>query len=354
MYGILSDSHNHNWSAFAKTEADGVNSRNRIILNETIRAAQAVKVAGGDTLIHAGDLFHVRGNIAPSVLNPVLETYRTIRDMGIQVRMIPGNHDMEDKDSGVMTNAVEALRGVGVDVCNHTNIISDGKVNVVMIPWHSSTDSLIEEIERTVLSIAESGESHSEYDLIIHAPVDGVIMNIPDHGLNATQLAAFGFNRVFSGHYHSHKNFGNDVYSVGATTHQTWNDVGTKAGFLLVSPKNVKHCESHAPSFVDLTEDIDEDDVEQLVAGNYVRVTIEVEKESEVKTLRKFLIDSGAEGVVINAVKKAATVSRTGSTVSSSRSMAASISEFIKDKKYKRQKALNTMCDEIMSEVEEV
>ena len=60
MYVQLSDLHFHNWSAFAKTNDDGVNSRLRIILNETIRAAHKLKElrkAKGGTMVLGGDLF---------------------------------------------------------------------------------------------------------------------------------------------------------------------------------------------------------------------------------------------------------------------------------------------------------
>lgn len=350
-YGLISDTHQHNWSAFSHVDSDNVNSRNRIILDETLRAAKTAKAAGYSTIVHAGDLFHVRGSVAPSVLNPTLDTYRQIRDMGIQVRMIPGNHDMEAKDSGSMTNAIEALRGVGVDVIHGTNIIAED--NLVLIPWHSTINGLREAIEKAVDTILESGESHEYYDLIIHAPVDGVIMNIPDHGLSPVELATYGFNRVFSGHYHNHVDFGNGVYSIGATTHQTWNDVDSKAGFLLVG-NDVEHHTSLAPSFVDLDPDLSDDEVPDYVNGNYIRAYIEIEKESEVKTLRAFLMKCGAAGVVINAVKKTATTSRTGSTANSGKSIQSSIADFITDKKYKRQKDLNLLCAEINAEAEEV
>lgn len=346
-YGLISDSHQHSWSAFSKTDENGVNSRNAIILDETIRAAQAVKDAGGDTLYHAGDLFHVRGSVAPSVLNPTLQAYRTIRDMGVQVRMIPGNHDMEAKDSGKMTNAIEALRGVGVDVIHGTCIFDDDRV--IMTPWHSTVDGLIKTIEETIDLVNEDSD-HTEYSLIIHAPVDGVIINIPDHGLNAERLAEFGFAKVFAGHYHNHTDFDNGVYSIGALTHQTWGDVGTRAGFLIAKDDgDVEHHPSIAPKFIDF--DPDEHDIE-VVEGNYVRVSVEVEKESQIKQLRKEFEKAGAEGVVINAIKKTATVSRTGATVSTGKSIAASITDFTAAKKYKHKKKLDALCLDIMSDAE--
>src|SRR5471030_1191680 len=105
-YGLISDSHNHPWSQFAETTSLGVNTRLQIILDETYRAAQTLKAVGGKTLIHAGDLFHVRGKIAPSVLNPTKDLYKRLVDEGFDIIILAGNHDLEGKESTRTGSAV--------------------------------------------------------------------------------------------------------------------------------------------------------------------------------------------------------------------------------------------------------
>src|SRR3569833_2574261 len=112
-YGVMSDTHNHGWSAFATVLPSGVNSRLQIILDETWRCAQEIKKAGGDTLYHGGDLFHVRGSIAPSVLNPTTDCYRAIIEDGIQVVIDAGNHDLEGKEAARVSSAGAAGGGGG-------------------------------------------------------------------------------------------------------------------------------------------------------------------------------------------------------------------------------------------------
>lgn len=349
MFGIISDTHQHNWSAFATVNEDGVNSRNQITLDETIRAAKEIKAAGGSVLIHAGDLFHVRGNIAPSVLNPTLEAYRyIIEDLEMKVIMIPGNHDMEGKDSLKNTNAVEALASVGVYVCSHQYVTKVGEEYIIAIPWRSSVDQLKIELEELAFGTPDIDKTN----VVIHAPVDDVIEGIPDHGLTSEYLGNLGFKRVFSGHYHNYKDFGNNVYSVGALNHQTWGDVNAKAGFLLVDG-DVVYRASHAPSFVDLDPDTSVEDVPLIVDGNYIRVRMEIEKESQIADMREFLIESGAAGVVIHPVRDTSVVARSGSTVKSGATIAASVADFIKLKEYKRSAELGRLCSEILSESEE-
>lgn len=341
-YGIISDTHNHNWQQFATTCADGINSRLRIILDETIRAAQTVKDAGGDMLYHAGDLFHVRGNISPSVLNPTIEAYRyIINDIGIQVAVIPGNHDLETKDSSFYMNASSALLDIGVQVAHESKLIGD----VLMVPWHS-VESL-----KIALSDLAANEWARGADLIIHAPVNGVIMGIPDHGLDAGYLADIGFKRVFAGHYHNHKDFGNGVYSVGALTHQTWGDVGSKAGFLLVTDDEVKYNASHAPEFIDLDPTWKEEDIPLIVDGHYVRAKTKVSKESDIARLREFLEKAGSHGVVIHPVREPKNAANRSTSVSAGASTEASVDEFIKTKGYPNVEKLSKLCNEIIAEV---
>ena len=144
-YGIIRDTHNHAWSAFSKLNEQGINNRLQITLDETYRAAETVKKAGGDTLYHAGDMFHVRGSVAPSVLNPTIETYRRIvQDLEMRVVVIPGNHDLEGNDSNFLSNASSALRGVGVEIAAEAWFD-----DVLMLPWHSSIASLKASLEKS-------------------------------------------------------------------------------------------------------------------------------------------------------------------------------------------------------------
>ncbi|MDM1664180.1 exonuclease SbcCD subunit D, partial [Escherichia coli] len=83
-YGVISDPHYHRWDAFATTNADGLNSRLEIQLDATKEAAKAMKAAGCKHMLVAGDTFHVRGAISPSVLHFVTETYEwIIKELGL-------------------------------------------------------------------------------------------------------------------------------------------------------------------------------------------------------------------------------------------------------------------------------
>lgn len=290
-YGIVSDVHCHSWSQFAKVNTLGVNSRLQIILEELARAATEVKKAGGTKLRVAGDLFHVRGKIEPSVFNPTYDTFRQIADMGVEVEIIPGNHDLEGHTADRVGNAMQQLEQItGVTVVTEPSVLD----TAVMLPW-------IEDLAQ-LRSVAKSMADPAR-DLIIHAPLNGVLIGLPDMGLDPAECAAWGYKRVFCGHYHDHKDFeGGRVFSVGATTHQTWSDPNTAAGFLIVHDDRVEHHESQAPKFVNI--DSEADITPQALKGNYARLRL---KDADAKTLtaaHAAVEQAGALGWVDHSSKK--------------------------------------------------
>jgi len=290
-YALVSDVHAHSWSQFSKTDADGVNSRLRAILDELLRAARELKKAGGTVLRVAGDLFHVRGNIAPSVFNPTFDCFKQIAAMGIDIEIIPGNHDLESNDTTALGNAMQQLLLIeGCHVVIEPEATDDGQA--FMVPWIENLDEL------RAVCIKNADPTR---DLIIHAPLNGVIKGIPDHGLDPVECAAWGWRRVFIGHYHNHAETAKTVFSVGATTHQTWSDPGTVAGFLLVYPDRVDHYETRAPKFLNIDSHAD---IGPHIKGNYCRLRFKDADADALKKVRDILEINGAAGVVDHSTKK--------------------------------------------------
>lgn len=326
-YAIISDIHCHGWSAFSTVNVSGLNSRLAALLSEVTRAGEVLLAAGGSKMFVAGDLFHVRGSLPPSVLNPVMDCFRGLTKSGIQVYIIPGNHDLEGRNSERLGSAVTALEGAGCIVFNDMDCIENPDVQVV--PW---MDSIADLKER--LTYLGDGGTAKTYDLIIHAPVNGVIMGIPGHGLDAGWLAGLGFKRVFAGHFHNHVEFPGGVYSIGAIAHHTWSDVGTKAGFLIVHESQVDFHPSILPAFVDVFQDTPAASVPAMVKGNYARVKVSTSKLADIEKMREYLTKQGALGTVIMSVK-APTEERAGgvtASVSAGASIEQSISEFVKSR----------------------
>jgi len=345
-FGIISDTHNHLWSAFSTTLPNGVNNRLQMILDETTRCAKEVKAAGGDTIYHGGDLFHVRGSIAPSVLNPTMDCYKAIIDGGMRIIINAGNHDLEGREASRVSSAITALEGIGCTVINEPTHTDD----MVVIPWIAS----LEQFKKTLEEYRDSVTNPAELDLLIHAPVDGVIPGLPDHGISGEYLADLGFRRVFSGHYHHHKEVVfSRVWSIGALTAQTWSDVNAKAGFLIVTDTDVKWRASRVPSFVEIDGTTDPAEIPLIAPGNYVRAKITSAKKSDVEALRAHLTDCGALGVTILEIKDTSIIPRTGGiAIKAGATLEQSIGDFIVASTTTADKArLQAMCADILTTV---
>lgn len=326
-YGIISDLHCHDWSIFSTVNSDGVNSRLRHILDEVERAADEVSKAGGDFLVIAGDIFHVRGSIDPEVLNPVRETFERVMAAGVTVMALPGNHDLKSRETRSLSSAIENLMGQRPEygseflVFNKVNWTTYADGVLGFVPWTESRDRLHE-------GLTELAQlpNKSQMDVFIHAGIDGVLSGVPAHGLTASDLVTYGFRRVFAGHYHNHADMGSGVYSVGAVTHQTWGDVGTRAGFLLADATSVTFHDTRAPKFVDVSA-LDPDEMEMESAGNYVRFRGPEMTQDEINELRQQFRDWGASGVAVDVPKKVANVR--SAAPASGRSVEQSVEVFV-------------------------
>lgn len=306
-YGIMADLHAHNWSAFAGVTGEGVNDRLAAICHEVSRCCGKVIELGGDEVVIAGDVFHTRGNVAPSVFNPIKDTFDHWAAKGITFHIIPGNHDLEGRDSHELTSAVKMLEAPGIKVYHQPTCVGDK----LLMPFVPKVKDLLAQIDGCVAVIEDEGGSVSGMDLFIHTGIDGVLSGVPAHGLTADMLAEFGFKRVFAGDYHNHADMGQGVYSIGSPTHQTWSDVGTKSGWIIAFDDRIQWFASHAPAFVDITGDEDPLDLPMIVDGHFVRAKIGSATPAQIAAMRQDLLDARAKGVTIQAVP---TVTPTRST----------------------------------------
>ena len=308
-YGVISDPHYHKWDSFSTTDADGLNSRLAIQLEATKEAAIAMKKAGCSHMLVAGDTFHVRGTVSPTVLNYVSDAYEWIvKDLGLSVAMLAGNHDLETNDSVYSANAAAALKSIGVQiVCGRKpHSIKLGDVTVHMVSWRNNHAELISDLK--ALRARLDGDLH---DVVIHTAINKAIPTMPDVGIDAQELKDIGFRLVLSGHYHNHKEVIPGVISVGALTHQNWGDVGSLAGYMIVNPDgSFSHFETSAPKFVNLEDDVDD----KQIRGNYVRFRAVVENDEEGIKLQNVLKSMGAKGVVCNFIRKGSMMEGTAST----------------------------------------
>ncbi|WEU67344.1 hypothetical protein [Xanthomonas phage JGB6] len=107
---IYSDPHYHNFAAFSGLH-NGINTRLLSTIRATEEAVAALQAAGGHKIICAGDMFHVRGQITPSVMNPVINMIEHFPH-DTQFSVISGNHDLETERTSEAMSSITALGGV--------------------------------------------------------------------------------------------------------------------------------------------------------------------------------------------------------------------------------------------------
>ncbi|MEI7000573.1 exonuclease SbcCD subunit D, partial [Klebsiella pneumoniae] len=84
-----------------------------------------------------------------TVLNYVSDAYEWIvKDLGLSVAMLAGNHDLETNDSVYSANAAAALKSIGVQiVCGRKpHSIKLGDVTVHMVSWRKNLAELISDL----------------------------------------------------------------------------------------------------------------------------------------------------------------------------------------------------------------
>lgn len=330
-FAVIADIHAHGSTVYSGTGVDGVNTRLRIILDELERTARTLDAQGGSVMFIAGDIFHTRGSIDPEVLNPLRDTVEKILAMGIDIHAIPGNHDLKSKDSRKLSSQIENLTQISIEggmfrCYNDAQVIGIRDTPFGFVPWRNSIDDL----KADLAALAATGPKPEHMEVFIHAGIDGVLSGMPAHGLTDSDLAAFGFKRIYAGHYHNHVIFpGGKVVSVGATTHHNWGDVGTRAGFLITDTDTdtVTFHDSQAPKFCDLSG-LDELEMELECKGNYVRFRGPTMTQTEINELRDQFRKWGALGVSIE-VPKATVATRTTTPAGKGLTLDQSVSNFV-------------------------
>jgi DNA repair exonuclease SbcCD nuclease subunit len=283
-YLVLSDIHLHNWSQFSHTEKDGTNSRLQQILDAISAAVAHLAEIGGRDVVITGDLFHTRGNVKPSVLNPAFDLFREICAHNIRIHNIPGNHDLEGINSDRLGNSFTVLSGIdNFKIYVEPTVLSGRHL---FIPWYEDSQIIPKIANQKVIE-------YPNLTLFAHVGLNGVVPARIGNTVNPKDFSE-DFKYVFCGHFHNHVSFDSRVFSVGALTHQTWSDVGSKAGYLIVYENRVEHYETKAPKFIEIPEDC-------FGIGNvkncYVRFKGEDTEESALD-LKESLLAAGALAVL--------------------------------------------------------
>lgn len=175
-----------------------------------------------DTIIHMGDLLDRRKYVNFNTLFQVKRRFfEPLRNLGIKVHCIPGNHDTYWKN----TNDLNSLRELFHDDIHlyekPTTVDFDG-CSVLFLPWinKGNSDECEQALNGSVAPI-----------LVGHLELDGYeVMRGINHNGGMEDNILQKFDLVMSGHFHCRQHRGN-VWYLGTQYDLTFSDVNERKGF---------------------------------------------------------------------------------------------------------------------------
>jgi DNA repair exonuclease SbcCD nuclease subunit len=209
---FVSDTHFDNHADFATPDASaeypGVNSRMLRILEAFVRAADYAVTNGIERIFVPGDVFHRRGIINVAVFNAVSKLFGGLREVGITIYLMAGNHDVVDRHGTQSYDGLHALYAMGSAVVFNEPSFTKLGMNLpfCVIPYTSSREQWMVEAKRLLLS--GTGSSRPPI-LIVHQSFSGAYTGPHEYvmreGLDPRRDVPEGYAAVVSGHYHMHQ-----------------------------------------------------------------------------------------------------------------------------------------------------
>lgn len=272
---LISDLH------FGVKQSDSTFQKSQLSFFEK-QLVEELKLRSIDTIFVLGDVFDTRQSVNVQTSNVVLHLFKDIFE-DFNVHMIVGNHDLYYKN----TTSVNSLKQL--DLLSNVTVYETPKKiefdghSVTFLPWITDYKSF-------------TGTEQSEY-CFAHLDVAGFMMdkiNMCSEGISIKQLAD-NYKHVYTGHFHtrSKKKIGDcDITYIGSPYQLTRIDTGQDRGCTILDlDTNTTELIVNTESirYVKLTYPDVPDNIEDLVAHNYVDIDIPYELSDESKKIFDYM-----------------------------------------------------------------
>ena len=239
---------------------------------------------GISVVVDMGDTFDSRKGIDFSSLAWAKDNYYDrLKDMGVRVHTIVGNHTAYYKNTNEV-NAVDLLlrEYENVTVYSEPTEVELDKLPVLFIPWinKENEEKTCKLIEKTACNCAMG-----------HLELQGFRVNkhvVMDHGMESKLYQKF--QKVFSGHYHTRSNNGT-VFYLGNPYEMFWSDVNDKRGFTIFDTETLDHTPVNNPYRLFYNIYYEDDNYQTFDTREYENkiVKVIVRKKSDTKKFEKFV-----------------------------------------------------------------
>jgi DNA repair exonuclease SbcCD nuclease subunit len=177
-----------------------------------------------ECVVHLGDAFDNRKGVDYWGLEWAQRViYDRLRDMGIKLYQICGNHDAEKKTTNKYNSIDTLLRDYSnvIRITEPAEYIID-ELKCLFIPW------ICKDNEQTTFELLKSSNAKvifGHLELLGFNLFPGMLQT---HGLTTERFQKY--DRVFSGHYHTRSDDGK-IYYLGNPYQMFWSDVDDVRGF---------------------------------------------------------------------------------------------------------------------------
>ena len=247
---------------------------------------------GVTTVVDMGDTFDSRKGIDFSALSWAKNNYYDrLRDMGVTVHTIVGNHTAYYKNTNEV-NAVDLLLREydNVKVYSKCEEVLLDKLKVLFIPWINA-----ENYQSTVESVKVS----TSVCAMGHLELNGFRAHrghIMEEGLACDLFEKF--NKVFSGHFHTRSDDGR-IFYLGNPYEMFWNDANDKRGFTIFDTDTLKWEYVNNPNRMFYNIYYEDTNYQTFDTREYENkiVKVIVRKKTDLKKFEKFIDKLYASGV---------------------------------------------------------
>lgn len=258
----------------------------------------SLKERGITEVIHLGDVVDRRKFINYKTLNSMKEIlFFPLKEMGGNVKIIVGNHDIYYKNTLKVNSMEELTKGmdhvtVYSDPCE-VSLTKDHKV--LFLPWicADNEDKSKELIEKTRTKVVFG-----------HLQIAGIESDKGSFMMEGHSIPMFkAFQRVFSGHFH-HRSITENITYLGNPYEITWSDYNDKRGFHIYDTETmeVEFIENPYSMFHKIYYNDEKNDYGDLskYEDTYVKIIIENKNNNYMfETLMDKLIDAGTSNISV-------------------------------------------------------
>ncbi len=285
------DFHLHPFTEFAEVDDITGNSR----LTASLRCLQTIRKYCLDNdikyALDAGDFFHKRKAVDTETFNYGFNEIKAFGGSGIEVIMIPGNHNQVD-NTDFPEHSLEQFKALeNVTVLDRFEPLVREDLIIFPVPYSKNADMIREAIDKHAYDTSNEGLIEKSI-LLGHLGVSGAYVGKSSYAMadafTVEDLFPHAFRFVVLGHFHKHQELGGyeNVFYTGAPEQHNFNDSDQDKGFwVLDTDEGTKEfIPLDSPKFITVTDWKNTDPKE--LEGHFVRYQVPA---SEIEELTEAL-----------------------------------------------------------------